>query len=271
MAEFDEETVQALRLFGALLKHWRGLLNLTQEDVARLLPCSYDLFASIEQGRRVPHPPFFQRADDVLRAGGAIQAAAAHLTTMAKRAVVVGDLPDMEEQAVCLDFFDAMTVPAVMRTEAYARAVVCGFSPVLDDERLAAVVADDLARGAVLDRRPSVRIGFVIEEGALRRPIGGRTVLRDQLGRIAQIARRGNVSLQVLPLDCEEHAGLSGPIALLETAERHHVAHVEHAGGGQWITSPKDVSVLYQRYGVLRAQAMTTRDSLGLIEKMAAD
>lgn len=268
---FDEETMQALRLFGGQLKHWRGLRGWTQEEFARRVGYSCELVASIEQGRRVARPPFCQQADDALNARGAIKVAGAHINTMVKRAAIVGELPDVEGQAVCLDFFDPMAIPAVLRTEEYARAVVSGFCPTPDDGELDLLVADDLARGAVLDRRPSARIGFVIEESVLRRPLGGRGVLGDQLGRVAEIARRGNVTLQVLPMDCEEHAGLSGSIALLETSERHQVAHIEHAGGGQWITSPKDVSVLYQRYGIIRAQAMTTRDSLDLIEKLAAD
>jgi hypothetical protein len=141
-----------------------------------------------------------------------------------------------------------------------------------DDDGLDVLIADRLARRAVLDRtsRPA-RLSFVIDESVLRRPVGGRAVFEDQLKRVSEIARRRNVTVRVMPLDCEDHAGLSGSALLMETVDRVQVAYVAHAGGGQWITSPGDVSLLHQRYGTLRAQAMTTRDSLDLIEELAAD
>ncbi len=266
MRDVDEGEAHALRLFGGQLKHWRGLLGWTQEEFGRRVGYSADTVASIEQGRRVPRGRFFARADEVLNAHGAVLAAEAYLSVVAKRPVLTTELTEVEREAVCLDFFDAMALPAVLHTEAYARAVLGAFSPP-DDERLAA----HLERAGVLDRTPPARIGFVIDESALRRPLGGRTVLAEQLTRIAHLARRGSVTVQVLPLDCEDHAGLSGSLALVETTGWRHVAHHGHDGRETWVTTPAEVSRLRQRYGLLRAQALTTRDSLDLIEKRAAD
>ncbi len=272
VSEYAEETDQALRVLGGLLKHWRGLRGMSQRDLAERLPCSYELLASIEQGRRRPREPFFEQADAALGAQGSIKAMEPFLRHVVKRPVISGDLPEKEAGALNLAYFDALAVPAVMQTEAYTRATFAGFAPVLDDDGLDELIADQLARRAVLDRtiRP-VRLSFVMDESVLRRPVGGWAVFADQLRRIAEIGRRRNVSMQVLPLDCEDHAGLSGSTLLMETVDRMQVAYVEHAGGGQWIVSPRDVSLLHQRYGTLRAQAMTTRDSLDLIEKLATD
>ncbi len=266
-SDVDEGTAHGLRLFGGQIKHWRGLLGWTQEEFGRHVGYAVDTIASIEQGRRVPRGRFFARADEVLNAHGAILAAQAHLSIEARRPVLTTELPEAEREAVSLDFFDTMTIPALLHTEPYARAVLGAPTPTPDDAQLAA----HLERGTVLGRTPPARIGFVIDECALRRPLGGRTVLADQLTRIAHLARRDNVTLQVLPLDCEDHAGLHGSLALIETAQWHHVAHRERGETSEWITTPSTVSHLRHRYGIIRAQAMTTRDSLDLIEKLATD
>ncbi len=70
-------------------------------------------------------------------------------------------------------------------------------------------------------------------------------------------------------MDCEDHAGLTGSTLLMETDQQEQVAYVEHAGGAVWIDSPREMSLQQQRYGTLRSQAMSTRDSLDLIEKLA--
>ncbi len=268
-SEYDDETSQALRVLGGLLKHWRGLRGMTQAELAVRVRVSAELVASVEQGRRRPREPFFALADEALGAGGSIRVVEPFVRQVVRRPVIPGEVAEAERGAVFLSYFEAMAIPAVMQTEAYARATFAGFAPVMDHDRLDALIADRLKRAAVLDRRPLPRITFVIEESALRRPVGGRQVTREQLVRVAEIAGRRNVAVQVLPMDCEDHAGLTGSTLLMETARLEQVAYVEHAGGALWIDSPKEMSLQQQRYGTLRAQAMNTRDSLDLIEKLA--
>lgn len=271
VSEYADETDQALRALGGLLKHWRRVRGLSQQDLAPLIPCGYEFLASVEQGRRRPREPFFDGADKALDAQGSIKAIEPSLRYVFKRPVISGDLPEMEVRALNLAYFAAMAIPAVMQTEAYARATFVGFAPVLDTDGLNALIGDQVARAAVLERTPPPRITCVIDEAALRRPIGGPVVFSEQLRRVAEISQQGHVSVQVLPLDCDDHAGLAGSTLLMETIEQEHVAYVEHAGGTHYITAPREVSLLHQRYGTLRAQAMNIRDSRALIEKMAVN
>lgn len=68
-------------------------------------------------------------------------------------------------------------------------------------------IAARVARKAVFDRDPAPELSFVLEEWTLRRPLGGRTVLRQQLEHLLEAAQLRNVELQVMPMDREEHAG----------------------------------------------------------------
>ncbi|MEU6175764.1 helix-turn-helix transcriptional regulator [Streptantibioticus parmotrematis] len=265
-----EETAQMLRYFGSQVKHFRGLKGMTQDELAKAVGYSLDTIASIEQGRRPPPLKFFDPADCVLCAGGII-ANAKQFLEFPRYPAFFAEFADAEAKAVSACYYAGVAIPGMLQTEAYARAVIGGYCPPYGDEQVEQYVAARLERQALITRRPPCVLGFIIEYSALRRPMGGQAVLREQLLHIAQVARRNNVTLQVMPEDTEEHAGLDGAVILLETEERQMVAYVEYPGGSQWVSKPDEFSILHQRYGIMRAQALTTRHSLALIEKLAGE
>lgn len=112
---------------------------------------------------------------------------------------------------------------------------------------------------------------FVQCESTLRRPIGGKMVMRAQLEHLLEIGQLRNVDLQVLPLDRQENSGLGGSFRLLRLREGGAVGHVEVQEISRVITDPKHVQVLEMRYGIIRAQAVTPSESLAFIEKVLGD
>lgn len=114
-------------------------------------------------------------------------------------------------------------------------------------------------------------MSFVLEETLLRRPIGGRSVLRGQLEHLLLLGRKRNVEIQVMPTDREDHAGLAGPLTLLETERQRRMAYVEVQGVSRLITDRKRVREIEAQYGIIRAQALTPRESLGFIEKVLGE
>lgn len=80
-----------------------------------------------------------------------------------------------------------------------------------------------------------------------------------------------NVEIQIMPTRQETHAGLDGPVQLLETPENQWFAYCEGQRGGLLISEPKEVSVLQRRYARMRSQALTLTDSLSLLQRMRGD
>ncbi|WP_158288149.1 helix-turn-helix transcriptional regulator [Streptomyces sp. ICBB 8177] len=265
-----EETAQMLRYFGSQVKHFRGLKGMTQEELGKAVGYSLDTIASIEQGRRPPPLKFFDPADCVLCAGGII-ANAKRFLEFPRYPAFFAEFADAEAKAISVSYYECMAIPGPLQTEPYARAAISAYCPPYSPEQVDQYVAARLERKALLTRKPPAILGFVIEHAVLRRPIGGREAFKKQLLHVAEAARRNNVTLQVMPDGCEEHAGLEGPMTLLETEDRRMVGYVEYQGGSEWVSKPEDVSVLHQRYGIIRAQALTTRDSLALIESLAGE
>lgn len=95
--------------------------------------------------------------------------------------------------------------------------------------------------------------------------------MRRQLERLLEAAKYPNVDLQVLPLGHEENPGLAGSFRLLRLKDGTTVGHVEVQHISRVIADPKEVQLLEMRYGNIRAQALSTRESTALIETVLGE
>jgi len=112
---------------------------------------------------------------------------------------------------------------------------------------------------------------FVQDEATLRRPIGGKMVMRRQLERLLGAGHSRNIDLQVFPLNREDNAALAGSFRLLRLKEGKTVGLNEVQLISRVISDPKEVQILEMRYGIIRAQALTPRESLAFIEKLLGE
>ncbi|HCA86130.1 MAG TPA: transcriptional regulator [Streptomyces sp.] len=259
-----------LRYFGAQLALFRGRARLLQAELAEQLGYSESTIASIEQGRRVPQQDFIERADDLLAAGGVLKTGAPFLE-QARYPAFFRDFAVLEADCVSLYSYENQAFPGQLQTESYARALFRVRVPSLSDEDIDRHVASRMGRQGLLTRDPLPVLGFVIEESVLRRPLGGTEVLKEQLDRLVACSELRNVEIQVMPTRLKEHAGMAGPVVLLETSERRHLAYVEVQDQSTLLSGPEEVSVLEQRYGIMRAQALPPWESTSLIKRLAGE
>jgi transcriptional regulator with XRE-family HTH domain len=180
----------------------------------------------------------------------------------------------LEEKAWSLMSYAAMTVPGLFQTEGYARAVIGGGFPPLRPERVTQLSEARMARTTIFDRQPPPLIETVIDEAALRRPFGSAEIMHEQLLHLMELGRHRNVTLQVMSLSrglSGEHAGERGELRIIETADHLRFAYLEVQGESMLISDLSKVSLFTQRYAKIRAQALSTEDSLGLIERLAGE
>ncbi|MFJ9179678.1 helix-turn-helix domain-containing protein [Streptomyces sp. NPDC102360] len=260
------------KAFGALLRFHRERSGLTMEALGKHVGYSKSQVAMVERGERPPKGRLVELAENVLDAQGALQAVANREFGQGGLRPWTEDYLAEEKKAHALHVYQNHLVPGSLQTEAYARAVyTSGCCPTLDDGEIDQRVTERLARQELFTRKPQPRISYVLEESALTRPLGGRDVLREQLHHILNVGRMRTIDIQVMPHNREIHAGLPGPMILLETTKRAHLAYVEGASGGYFITEHPDLGDLFGRYGILRAQALTPEESATLIEKVARE
>ncbi|MEV6805815.1 helix-turn-helix transcriptional regulator [Streptomyces sp. NPDC051132] len=257
-------------LFGRLLKRLRTQTGMDRAQLGSRTGYSAASIASFEQGRRIPNAKFIMQADEVLDARGVL----VDFTEGMERAQYPAFFQDaavLEKKAVALHFFGVQTVPGLLQTEDYARAVFGMRRPPLDEATIEQRVAARLARQEIFERKPAPTVTFVMEEAVLRQRLGGRAVMRGQLERILLVGQRPNVQIQVMPHEAEEHPALSGRFTLIETTKGRRIAYVEAYKNSRLFTDRSTVRELEERYGLVRAEALSPRKSLALVEKLLGE
>lgn len=257
------------RLVGGLIRIHRTRAGLTQKDAAERLLVSESLLGAYERAERIPTLDFLRDADQVFDAGGALTACI-ELMEEEKYPPKFLDWVRLERLARVISAYEALLIPGLLQTEAYARALYGVRVPAYTEQEIEQHVQARLERQAVLTRNPPPRIGFVVEESALERPIGGAEVLKEQLWHLLDCMRTmSHLTLQVMPMRRHTHAGLRGAMQLMGTAEGRNLVYTEGHAGGTLISKPERVNELMDLFGILRAQALTPWESAELIEKKA--
>ncbi|WP_406731625.1 Scr1 family TA system antitoxin-like transcriptional regulator [Streptomyces sp. NBC_01794] len=269
-------TAHLFSALGKQIKVLRENASMSQRELGVSAHCGEDLISAMERGVRTPQPDFLVRADELLAAGGVLKAAVEDVREAQAKARTrhpdwFRDYARAEAEAVALHDYSIQAVPGLLQTEDYARAVFTHRRPLLNEETIEKRVADRLARHQIFERWPAPTSSFVLEEALLQRPTGGPAVHQGQLQQLLRVGRLRTVELQVMPLDREEHPSLDGAFILLTPKGRPQVAYTEIYGHSRLITDPYEVGVFADRYGIIRAQALTPRESLSLIEKMLGE
>ncbi|MFJ3639152.1 helix-turn-helix domain-containing protein [Streptomyces sp. NPDC090108] len=267
----DDEAGAVIRAVGRQLKLWREAAGLTQAEFGAAVGYGEELVSSVERGRRIPRAEYLDAADRVLAAGGRV-AAMRQDVAEARYPKKVRDLKRLEAEAVELGAYNNSVVHGLLQTEAYARAVFGARRPAFAEEEVEQRVAARLARQEILAPQAGCQVfSFVQCESTLRRPIGGRMVMRQQLEHLLDLGRRRNVDLQILPLDREENSGTDGSFRLLRLRNGATVAFSEAPLSSRVMTDPKETTVLDIRYGVIRAQALSPQESSAFIAKVLGE
>ncbi|MDX2540492.1 helix-turn-helix domain-containing protein [Streptomyces sp. WI04-05B] len=267
----EPESSASLRTFGAVVQALREHHGMSRKELGRVIGYSEHTVASVELGRRLADPEFVDRADKVLGNTGALRKAAEFVNRQPGLAAWFRRWALLEAKAISLYSYECRMLPGLLQTEAYARQLFVDELPPLTDEEIEANWIARAKRQKLLHERPNTAFGFLLEEHLFRRCTGGVDVTRELIDHVLQIARLRNVEIQVMPLVRESHAGLHGPMRLLETQENNWYAYTEAPETGQLISDPKVISVLQQRYARMRAQALTLEDSLSLLERMRGE
>ncbi|MFF0852011.1 helix-turn-helix domain-containing protein [Streptomyces sp. NPDC003388] len=260
-----------MRMLGRQLATARRAAGLSQSGLSAALNINEETIASIEQGRRTLKPDIAEILDDFLGTKGTLAAGVANLPEVDQFPLWAEEYMDQERVAIALSWYDALVVPGLLQNEAYARAVLLNRVPAYDEERLETALRLRLNRQEILRRKCPPTLSFVVWEPALRLSIGSPNVRREQLVFLREMAELPCVSLQILPLESPFHAGVDGPFTLLETPDHQHVAYTESQRGSQWVSDPEEVSILARKYAMLRTQALTTQDSMGLLDRLLGE
>jgi DNA-binding XRE family transcriptional regulator len=247
-------TVQRM-LVGAKLRRLRTDLGLSREEAAEAIRASEWKIHRLENGQ----VGFKERdlVDLLARYQVRDPAEVAELLAMAREANAPGwwqhygdVLPqwfrayvDLESAASLIRTYEGQFIPGLLQTDDYMRAVVRGAHLEESVEEVGRRVRLRMARQMLLTREQPPRLWAVVDEAALRRPVGGREVLRGQLERLIEAAKLPNVTLQILPFGSGAHPAMFGSFSVLRFADRElpDVVYLEHLTGANYLNKPDEV------------------------------
>jgi hypothetical protein len=275
-------TVRRRRL-GQELRRLRELKGMTAEEVAERLLVSQSKISRLENGRR----SISQR--DVRDLCGVYEVEdhriVDSLMQMAKDSRQqgwwhsFGDIPysvyiGLETDAASLRVYDPQVVPGLLQTRPYAEALIAGALPETASGDIDKRVQVRLRRQERISAPENpLRLWTVLDEAALRRVVGNRSVMRDQLEHLVEQSQLPHVTVQVIPFDMGAHPGLNGQYAILEfpDAADSSVVYIEGVTSDLYLEKANDVQKYSVMYEHLRAQALNVEQSRQFIADIAKE
>jgi transcriptional regulator with XRE-family HTH domain len=182
----------------------------------------------------------------------------------------------LEAEAASIRSYEPILVHGLLQTRDYATAVLRELRPREGEEQLERLVELRMQRQRqrLHDIAPPMDLWFILDEGAIRRVVGGPQVMRKQLESLIEVSGWQNVVLQVLPFDTGAHAGMEGPFAIIEFRDRFDpdIAIAESIGATQvFLEKERDVRARTEAFDRLRAVALSPAASVRLVEATIDD
>ena len=242
-------------LLGAHLRRLREAQGVSREDAGWEIRASESKISRMELGR----VSFKERdVDDLLTLYGLVDAEERdRLLTLARQANTPGwwhrygdVLPSwfqsylgLEAAASLIRTYEVQFVPGLLQTANYARTVVQLGYPDSTDEEIERRVHMRLQRQERLSKKDGPKLWAVIDEAALRRPIGGPAIMREQLKHLLDVATLPNITLQVMPFRFGMHAAEGGAFTILRFPESDlsDVVYVEQLWGALYLDKREDI------------------------------
>lgn len=271
----------ALRYYASELKRHREATGLTQAQLADLIPYSKSMISMVETAKRSPldtresgriTSKFTEYCDEVLQTGGALGRILPLLDgSNDPYPPWFKPYAHLEAEATAIHIFQSQTIPGLFQTEAYARAVLACGRPYMGDDEIERQTAARMQRQQVLRSDCPPTVITVLDELVVRRPIGGPTVLKEQVKQLVELVESRVMSLGIVPVGVVEHAGLDGSWNVLEFSDEDPLLYIEAGGTGTMSNRAKDVFPMRQAFSTLCMQALSPRASVELMMGIARD
>lgn len=175
----------------------------------------------------------------------------------------------LEEAAARIRTYEVQFIPGLLQTKEYAKAVITAGAAGISAEEISRRVDLRLERQRILDRPDGPVFWAVIDEAALRRPIGGVDVMRGQLEHLLDQMKQPNITIQVMPFDFGGHSAEGGAFSILRFHDQElpDVVYVEQLASALYLDKPEEVDRYSEVMERLCAVSTTPEETVDIIRK----
>ncbi|WP_034087667.1 helix-turn-helix domain-containing protein [Streptacidiphilus albus] len=269
-------------LLGSQLRRLREAKGISREDAGYTIRASESKISRMELGR-----VSFKERDvtDLLSLYGVEDAAERDaLVTLVREANQSGwwhsfsdAMPNwfqtyvgLEEASALIRLYEVQFVPGLLQTEGYMRALMTLNRPSLDRSEVDRRISVRMNRQKLVADKEGPRLWAIVDEAALRRPVGGPAVMRAQIQHLIEAADMPNVILQVMPFRFGGHAAESGAFTILRFPEQDlpDVVYLEQLTSALYLDKRDDVDQYLQVMERLSVDSQTPASSVELLTEM---
>jgi transcriptional regulator with XRE-family HTH domain len=266
------------RELGIRLREFRTAKGMTVEEVAKELLCSPTKISRAETGAR---RATLRDVRDLCLLYGVDADTSAKLMELAREAREPGwwttydDLQivpfiGMEEAATAITCFGMYFVPALLQSEDYAREIIKGIAPKIDEDTLAQRVGARMRRQKLLFAPKPPKYRALLDEAVLHRQVGGPAVMKAQLDKLLSLLQEERVAIQVVPYEAGAYGAIDSNFDYLEFAGTKvpGLVFVEGLVSHLYQERPDELERYREALDYLRDEALSPRDSVKKIQEI---
>ncbi|MFE7742649.1 helix-turn-helix domain-containing protein [Nocardia sp. NPDC057455] len=175
----------------------------------------------------------------------------------------------LEQAATTIRTYEAQFVPGLLQTADYARAVI-QLGNTDETERRVAI---RMRRQQILYRAAAPTLWAVIDEAALRRPVGGVEVLLEQIEHLVAMADRPSIRIQVLPYSAGGHSAAGGPFSILRFPEPElaDIVYTEQLTSSLYLDKQRDVELYMSVMNRISVEALSPAESIRFLRELLGE
>ncbi|MBT2493866.1 helix-turn-helix domain-containing protein [Streptomyces sp. ISL-96] len=268
------------RQLGAMMRKLRARKGMTLEEAGRLVGVSK---ATVSRYETQQGPVKWPIVDALCREFDASEAERNAVVGLAKDAKRQGwwssfadSIPEdmnllltLEDEAVREDHFNCLYVPGLLQTRSYTEAVQNASEMRVAPEEIKRLVDIRMKRQEILTREKPLHLWAILDESVIRRVVGSREVMREQLGHLLKVNQSREITLQVLPFSKGAHSAAMGSFVILGGAEPSlDVVYVDIHAGSLFMEKDEELNRYRLAFDYLRAQALDMTASSAMIERV---
>ncbi|MEU8581680.1 helix-turn-helix domain-containing protein [Streptomyces abikoensis] len=254
-------------VFGEVLRHHREVAGLTQEGLAVKIPCDRSLVARVETGTRVPQRRFVLACDQALGTGEMFAKlwrkidwypAVSHPDWFRRRA-------EMDAEAVAVYEYQNQVIPGLLQTEDYARALFSRVARGDKEEVIEERVRARLSRQQRFLDPLGPTLVALLDESSIRNVVRDAALMCGQYAHLLEAGQQENICIQVVPASGGAMIRPNTSMSLIRLPNGEQWVYSESLDCGHFDNDPALIARHAQTYDVLRADALSARDSAALI------
>lgn len=265
---------------GEQLARLRDGAGMSQPGVAAKLGCSVSKIQKIEAGdvgivraELIMMLDAYDVADDPLRAEllelQRLGKQRGWWSTFGQLPTPFATLLGMESAATTIRVFEPAIVYGLLQTREYTTELIRACQPELADADRQWRIRHARQQHVLGDEPPAIQV--ILDEAALRRPVGGKAVMRNQLRSLLTLP--DHVTLQIVPFGAGAYPGQLGSLAIFEFPPKLHspVAYAETQAGNLYIEKEEDLQRCVIRFDRVAKMALSGTESATYIAKIARE